>query len=351
MRKRLDTSSPAGRGFSLVELLVVVGIIALLVGILVPTVANVRVAGQRAATQAAVANLANAVRAYQLDFGAYPGPLPDRALGIGQVTTDDIAEFNVPGGGTASLSGNQGVTGAENLYLGLSGGLFYDPDDEQVEYDFELAGLGPRNLNPRKPDVFEPLADDAVLATGQGTGGYYVDTGASTADDPGAGRGFDSPIPEYLDNFSDGLPILYYRASLGADGVVSGPFASYDSGSTYVAPQGARAAQYRLDDNIPYTAAGIGVGREVPEHGLAAMFEPASGVPEPYVHPALYFLSNELSNDPDGDADVADNAAKYYDGPNDRPVARNADTFILVSAGADRVYGTADDVTNFGEVR
>jgi hypothetical protein len=31
-------------------------------------------------------------------------------------------------------------------------------------------------------------------------------------------------------------------------------------------------------------------------------------------------------------------------------VARQKDRFILISAGPDRVYGTSDDITNFGPV-
>ena len=31
-------------------------------------------------------------------------------------------------------------------------------------------------------------------------------------------------------------------------------------------------------------------------------------------------------------------------------IARNKDSFILISAGTDRIYGTADDITNFGDV-
>jgi hypothetical protein len=32
------------------------------------------------------------------------------------------------------------------------------------------------------------------------------------------------------------------------------------------------------------------------------------------------------------------------------PQARKKDEYILISAGPDRVYGTPDDITNFGQV-
>ena len=63
----------ASRGFSLVELLVVIGIIALLVGILIPVVASVRRAAYDASTKATISALQNACTRYQTDFRAYPG--------------------------------------------------------------------------------------------------------------------------------------------------------------------------------------------------------------------------------------------------------------------------------------
>ena len=49
-------------------------------------------------------------------------------------------------------------------------------------------------------------------------------------------------------------------------------------------------------------------------------------------------------------------AAEYYlgspsGGSTSQPAARQADRYVLISAGPDRIYGTADDVTNFGSVK
>jgi len=61
--------------------------------------------------------------------------------------------------------------------------------------------------------------------------------------------------------------------------------------------------------------------------------------------------------------DEIDNAGQYFINPTIIPTnmssaqyenltgtPRNKDTFILISAGRDRTYGTGDDVTNFGDV-
>jgi len=44
-------------------------------------------------------------------------------------------------------------------------------------------------------------------------------------------------------------------------------------------------------------------------------------------------------------------AYPYFQSPESPNTARNKDGFILISAGKDRVYGTNDDITNFGPVR
>src|SRR5688572_12134261 len=71
------------RGFTLAELLVVIGIIALLVSILVPVIGRVRISGQAADTAALIRAIDAACQTYQSDHQAYPGPLAADELGLG----------------------------------------------------------------------------------------------------------------------------------------------------------------------------------------------------------------------------------------------------------------------------
>lgn len=65
-------SHPRRRGFSLVELLVVIGIVGLLIGILVPTISVALKKGKRATAAAQLQLIGTALEAYKGDFGDYP---------------------------------------------------------------------------------------------------------------------------------------------------------------------------------------------------------------------------------------------------------------------------------------
>jgi prepilin-type N-terminal cleavage/methylation domain-containing protein len=81
------------RGFTLVELLVVIAVIALLATILVPSLANIREQGRRTKCQTNVANLGKNLQSYIGEEMTYP-KIPDAAIGtwnvaIGTARSDD----------------------------------------------------------------------------------------------------------------------------------------------------------------------------------------------------------------------------------------------------------------------
>jgi prepilin-type N-terminal cleavage/methylation domain-containing protein len=354
------TARPHGRrgtsrrdAFTLIELLVTMLIIGIIVGLLIVVIPKVRIAVDKASTQAQMAAIATSCQAYYNDFRAYPGPIPNNQLGGAFYSTQSPA--NIVALGTTTASGTTysasgfgtsqplHVTGAENLVLGLCGGLDYDTADGVIgynPYDIFPDGLtpnakGPAGLNPALPKRYNAYitiktGDISPFANPSGTPGSYVDTGGRS--------GTDSMIPEFLDKFSNPMPILYMRANVGATGVVTK--GGVDENTATV------IHQYELAHVLDYTASNLGIitTSSLTYHGLQGIVPSASSpitdtVTQDYASAganALVYLKdpNTPAYQPNGTT-LSTNASAS---------ARQKDAFILISAGPDGVYGTADDI-------
>jgi len=65
----------SARGFTLIELMIVVGIIALLIALIGPNIVSSFSKGQKTAAAAQISNLETALDSYRLDVGRYPQTL------------------------------------------------------------------------------------------------------------------------------------------------------------------------------------------------------------------------------------------------------------------------------------
>jgi hypothetical protein len=136
----------------------------------------------------------------------------------------------------------------------------------------------------------------------------------STAAGYPSGRiGTDSTIPEFMDRYPIPLPILYLRARVGAPGVVALKGVAVSGGAT--------PTQYDLAEITPYITGISGYTNNLQTVGSATGTVKANGVNDGFV----YFYSKSTNT------------------------ARAVDQFILIGAGTDRIYGTADDPTTFGD--
>jgi prepilin-type N-terminal cleavage/methylation domain-containing protein len=312
--KQLATSN-CRRGFTLVEMLTVIGIIVLLVSILLPVVSAVRTKGHAADSQAMLARIATGIEAYYADMRAYPGPLSNA-----QVHLPAGGKLKMKSGGDIDLAK---VTMSENLVLGLLGGLYPDTNGG-IRFDPDIVGNGPANLSLKNPKRSRAYMDKVSLSE------RNPDPSILWKYSDEAGAADDSPLPEFVDRFPSPMPILYLRAKIGATGIASN--------STDYAQQ----QQYDLNQVIGYTGKNIGVGRDLdqseyknatyPQHGLrtvdaaSTIFEsnPPPNQGTKYVYPYDFYA--------------------YMRHPSIANTPKQKDGFLLISPGPDRVYGTKDDL-------
>lgn len=351
-------------GFTLMELLIVVLIIGVLASIIVPMVAKARQHAQAANTRALIANLSTLITAYQGDFNAYPGPLSNMqiATSLGGLAAPQIDPGTGPTATGANVTGAAlgKITMSENLVLGLNGGLRWNRDLDRIEYNTAWVGQGPQWLggtpkklpaygNKNNEDLSIPESDTAGTVDGD-----YVDNNGNTGDD--------TSIPEYVDRFNEPMPIIYLRARAGTR--VAGT--TYTPGSNPVITDGtnpARPGQYDYSQYAGYVSGiggNIGVGKIIsagdytvpadygnppnPKHGLrtVAVTDTTNASPpagETYVYPYSAFAAFR---------NHALSGAPHAAPPDPADVPKQKDGYILISAGIDRVYGTSDDITNFG---
>jgi type II secretory pathway pseudopilin PulG len=361
-----------------VELLVVIGIIIVLMGILFPVISRIRRAAQVADTQNEISQIANACNAYYTTFNAYPGPLSNdqiESINNPKTPTFFVGLINPNNRSAGPAWKAQQVTGAENLVLGLMGGLSgvgTSPSGSSPIFDPTLVGLGAKNLNSvpgsfgGQTPAFFPNGSTYLMWCEQTNGGQPFQTTTYQTNDPGGNslsptfftdqagtRATDSFIPVFVDRFPTPgpLPILYLRARTGAKGVVSFLSASNYGQTPPQDPTTNSAAQYQYDlgDIVAYTApnaAGRCIGLPTGKaHNLNAL-ETVTWLPASVAKSAVtnipdafgYFANQAI---PPTDTTVNIN----YTG---RP--RAVDQFMLISAGPDGIYGTADDITSFGDV-
>jgi type II secretory pathway pseudopilin PulG len=351
-------------GFTLVELLVVCGIIVLLIAISIPVIGKVKSAAQEADTRGLVQALDGAIQNYYSNFKAYPGPIPNSLI----YKTDAIAtEFGFAGGFKITQSAGSGfdtavanetalrqnLSGAENLVLGLLGGLKVNTSggNPTLEYDPTLVGNGPLSLNPSNPKKYGALGDPTNLSwrteNNLKTGKFEDEAGSAT----------DTIIPEFVDKFTSGpMPILYLRARPGAKHNAAVPISRENNGvinqwslSGYQYAKDPKQ-QYDLDQIVSYTRPdasnrSIGQGKTVKQKDYTVAAD--------YLLHGLRRVSDPLKSMDKTNAnyEFPYDAYPYFTSPTAANTARNKDGFILISAGKDRVYGTDDDITNFGPVK
>ena len=216
-------SAAPRRGFTLVELLVVIGIIALLIGLLLPALGKVVQRAKATQTLGTMQNFAKACDSYFQEFGEYPAAVPDDFLYSGLTAANGDA---VPR-----------ITAAENALLALMGGyrVSSDPDFAtfgqstqsntntsmlfrdltftdasgatfRIKIDQTKIGEGPVRKGKKYDPFFSPKGREFGRAAGQIYGPDFDAT---------------SDLPDLLDAW--GTPITFIKQQRGIGPLVNRP--------------------------------------------------------------------------------------------------------------------------------
>ena len=273
-------------GFTVVEVLAAVGIIALMVGLLIPALSMVRNTAKETKQKAQFATIELALTAFKNDYGDYPRsdwPLPP-APGSDYCGAQKLAEalvgWDLLGFHPKSDFRSNGRNDDGEFIYDANNPIFFDqrrgPYLELATFDAFRLG----NISILNPGLFfdtRPLAPNTfVLCDVFGEKKIMLSNGKTVR---------------------AGAPILYYRANTSAKTI--------------------REIYNAQDNDVLIQIKQQTDNKEQPLSRPAGQFQ--------------YFY--DYIRDPKISA---------------RPWPYRPDSYILISAGADGLYGTSDDIRNFG---
>ena len=136
----------SGKGFTLIELMVVIAIILILALIAVPAYRNMQIRAKKARVQEDLRNIATALEAFYVDWNVYPGQddgtNPDPTQDVTATTmTGKIADELTGAGGSAVInaSGNTTATG-EAAPITYIKSIPDDPFSPGNKYYYQVGG-------------------------------------------------------------------------------------------------------------------------------------------------------------------------------------------------------------------
>lgn len=304
----------------MIEILVVVGIIALLVGMLIPAATTVRKMAKEVKQKAQFTAIDLGLAAFKNDYGDYPPSLwwipPTTSARRDYCGAQKLAEAMVGW----DLLGFHPNSGWRADGLDASGGTAsYDPARSRGDEDGD--GVAD-TLNERRDRYIDlQMANAFRLGQSAAGDGLFADTGTLAPNTYVLCDVFEVPqrkivLPDPTDLtgpgtrvVTPGTPILYYRAN---------PASKMHDPTGGSGLDGTNLCIYDARDNAP----------------LANLHRLADG----RVHPL--------------EADVLASGFTYFyryirDPRVQSPWPRRPDSYILISAGYDGLYGTDDDICNF----
>ena len=310
------------RGFTLIEILVVVGIIALLIGILLPALSKVQEKATVTQTMGLMQEFSKACDAFQQEFGRYPGLVPEEILANDpQISGTENALLELMGGGvrkndvdTSTYGNFTPASGWEELTFKPTG-----QPDFKVKINLGKMGEGPRINGKQYPPFFSPKASELRPVAGQ----MHSEAGKRTINDSKAGK-----IPDLVDAW--GNPIIFLRAARNV-----GPLAGCEDD---------RAQFLVLDDGLKMYGS---MDPYLGSNGLGDMSLPQAKASDATAQ-SNYTLFEDASTPSEKKKLLAQFLRHPSFGDATMPLSGTArGKYVLISAGKDGVYlGRTDGLGN-----
>jgi len=172
-RSRSDPTRRAGRGFTIIELLVVMAVIAILLALLVPTLSKIRDHVRRVQTQSMIGGIGMALETYKEAHLRYP---PDQHPGLGGSPGLDLSSecliYYLSGGSMFydALSSPVDYPWHHNLYnIGVNGG---GRKAMSVYYEFTSNSLADFD-DDDAPELIDPWQHRLIYNAGSTTNGDW----------------------------------------------------------------------------------------------------------------------------------------------------------------------------------
>lgn len=214
-RPTRSTATPRGTvraGFTLVELLVVIGIIGLLIGLLLPALGKVVQRAKSTQTTGTMQEFAKACDSYFQEFGEYPAAVPDEYLYTNASGTTMNGDTDLPQ-----------ITAAENALLALMGGYRVASDADYSTYGATATPPIPERTFGSGPNAFKIKIDPSKMGEGPYKNGkkydaFYAPKGREFG--KAAGQLNENPdptqaLPDLIDAWGAPIAFIKQQRSIG----------------------------------------------------------------------------------------------------------------------------------------